>query len=223
MRLRLLHLFHQPLDHLSPVVTPLVALEGHDQVLYLKDVAEDVVLKEPVVHHEAQVVLHRDLLPDLPSLSEGLPHDGDQHVQQVHDHDEGRDREEGVEWHLLSASLEAFNVHIPNDELVVDVPHGPPVGGVGDVGSLTIREVVEVDLVLADEVEGDREAEAEDEKDDHEVPDVEEDLLDLVDDLGEGVEQTQEVSLLQPQNGKREGLQISLTLRYSCELLERRL
>ena len=67
----------------------IVILNKHssDDIFELPSVFDGDTHEVPVVHDEAEVILHSDLTGNFCSISEGFTHDGDEHIYQVnHDH-----------------------------------------------------------------------------------------------------------------------------------------
>ena len=84
------------LKHMALSVFVLV-VECSDNVVQLLGVSNGVVFQVPVVDDECQVVPDLDLLCHLVTVSEGVSHNGDQHVQQMNKHDELSRYEDNVE------------------------------------------------------------------------------------------------------------------------------
>jgi len=72
---------------LTGLIILLLLQEGCDDVLDLPVVRDSLVQKLPVIHDKAKVILDLLLVLNFVVFSEGLAHDGDQHVQQM-DQDE---------------------------------------------------------------------------------------------------------------------------------------
>lgn len=124
------------------------------------------------------MVLQLDLLNEGRPCSKGLSHDGDQHVQEMDQHQEGNEDEQSVQNYFLSCVtlVEIARINIAKDEVVKDEPDSPFPSLIGQI----VFNTVKLNLGLADEMEACGETETVEHQDQDEITDVPEDLTDDV-------------------------------------------
>ena len=155
---------------------------GGDDVLYLRLIADGQRQQMEVVHDKSQVVSRHDLGLHLPPFAKGVAHDGDQHVQEVGNDQEGRHKVHDVK-HLglrLVSPVEPIGPRISQEGLD-HVPQGGSEAVVRNLVYFVVRKVIKCDLALGNQVVALCEHENVPSGHNHEPFDVDHDLDDDVD------------------------------------------